>query len=415
MKKWFSILLLVLLAGCSNDEKPVEQKKNEEASKVETVTEVEVEPYIKAVEAINREDLALAKKYLQLTLQDFPDSNEAIAANVLLAYNSLAVFSSHADVMKQLTNGLSHQSNLINDEEIETLKNFSDQSAVTVERAKADFMNYVDAFLTHFDDTKDLSTYFNKFTFTTADFEYVSDFSFFEDIGVVVPNEYEIETYIEENNRELRIGALIGLSSKYDKKHYELLNFLYQSGAFILSEDEQMSKQLFDLLFKFTENDPYNEYRILTEEILEKSGQQNTDDTSDVSTMSTNEEVVTSIDQETDSALRKIVHWFAEDFARAINGQDPSSVSSYFAINSEGEMVVQGWMESLINSATFVEIVESNVNQIEVQEDGSYLVYEHRIAKEDDGDVGYDVTYTFFQDETGALVIEEIEYEGYVL
>lgn len=412
MKKWFSILLLVLLAGCSNDEKPEEQKNVEEALKVETVAEVE--PYIKAVEAMNREDWRLAQKYLQLTLQDFPNSNEAIAVNVLLAFNSLAVLTSHVDVMKQLTNGLSHQSNLIDDEEIKTLKNYSNQSAVTIEETKADFMNYVEEFLTHFDDTKDLSTYFNKFAFTTADFKRVSDFSFFEDVGVVVPNEYEIEKFIEENSREVMIGALIGLSSKYDEKHYELLRFLYQSGAFIFSENEQMANQLFDLVFKITENDPYNEYRILTEELMDESGQ-HMDDTSDVSTLSTNEEIVTSSDEETDSAIRKIVQWFAEDFARAINGQDPSMVSSYFATNSEGEMVVQGWMERLINSATFVEIVESNVNQIEVQEDGSYLVYEHRIAKEDDTDVGYDVTYTFVQDETGTLVIEEIEYEGYVL
>lgn len=412
MKKWFSILVLVLLAGCSNDEKPEEQKNFEEALKVETVAEVE--PYTKAVEAINREDWRLAKKYLQLTLQDFPDSNEAIAVNVLLAYHSLAVLTSHADVMKQLTNGLAHQSNLIDDEEIKTLKNYSNQSAVTIEETKADFMNYVEAFLTHFDDTKGLSTYFNKFAFTTADFKRVSDFSFFEDVGVVVPNEYEIEKFIEENSREVMIAALIGLSSKYDGNHYELLRFLYQSGAFIFSENEQMANQLFDLVFKITENDPYNEYRILTEELMDESGQQYMDDTSDVSTLSTNEEVVTFSDEETDSALRKIVNGFAEDFARAINGQDPSLISSYFATNSEGEMVVQGWMENLINTATFVELLESNVNQIEVQEDGDYLVYEHRIAKEDDTDVGYDVTYKFVQSETGILVIEEIEYEGYL-
>ncbi|MEK4532093.1 TcaA NTF2-like domain-containing protein [Solibacillus sp. FSL K6-1554] len=415
MMKWFSVLLLVLLAGCSNDESPVDQKKVEHASAAETVAEVDVEPYKKAVEAINREDWGLAKKYLQLTLQDFPDSNEAIAVNVLLAYNSIAIINSNGIVLKQFSNGLSHQSNLISEEEIDTIKKFNNQSAVTLEETKADLINYIEAFLRDFDDTKDLSPYFNKFTFSTSDFKHVSDFSFFADIGAVVPNEYEIETFINENNRELRVDALIGLSNKYDEKHYELLRFLYHSGMFIFSDNEQIANQLFDLIFKITENDPYNEYRILTEEILEESGQKNTDNTKDISAAVSNEEVVTTIDEETDSALRKIVHSFAEDFARAINGQDPSMISSYFASNSEGEMVVQDWMERLINTATFVELVESNVNQIEVQEDGSYLVYEHRTAKEDDTDVGYDVTYKFVQGESGVLVIEEIEYEGYVL
>lgn len=397
MKKWY-FFLIVLLVGCSEEEvKP-------ESEPVEVVAAEElVEPYEKAIEAINEENWQLAHTYLERTMEDFPQTDAAFAANLLLGYWAMSGYYAHVGLIEKLASGAAHQSTLISAEEIALLRKYSRDMDSEV----SDLLARIEQANTYFHahvEKKSYAALFHDVDISSMKRAYYDDLSFFADIGVIVPKQIEVDEYILGHAREHLIGALYQLTDvqEKDEPQYELLDYLLHSAKVLYQVDETKAKANVTLLLGITAQDPYNEQRIEAERIVETHFSDSPNGADAL------------VDEEMKSALGKISAHFIEDLSRGIANQDPSFIEEYAAPLSEANETMRSWYEQYVALGTTFEVLELNESHSE-QIDETHYLFKQSYAVQESSDTGtplvtYTISLLFTTGEDGSLMVEEMEY-----
>lgn len=273
-------LTLSVLAGCNSPEK--EQKKEEVKveAKVETKAENSdskviadkttpteekqpeyVEPYVKAIEQINSGDLNMAIKYLDMTIQDFPDSKNLYQANLLETMINIGKELGYGTVTGKYVKGVQkYKDSALADSEGASL---AKKTLLKLDSAhtnqKKTVNNEISFILENYSKYKDEPIYSTQLTYKSNSDGVSSDLSFFESVGYPIPSESSIDEDLNSSADGL-VEAIFNEFISDSKVDY--VKLFYNSALIIEDINKDESVLLLNEVIKLTENDKYNEERI---------------------------------------------------------------------------------------------------------------------------------------------------------
>lgn len=267
MKKLLILLSIIFVTfGCSqnNTQENLEKEEvvleNEDNINQETIQEAP-EPYTKAIEAINNKNWKLANKYLELVITDFPNSEYIYPAQILRGLFHLSNSFSAIDLL----NSFPEPSSLYDENDIATMKGYLDLIEQIFAESDEQLVGIFTYLVENYQSDINYPDYFMEIKSIEPYNGYFYDLTFFKNVGYPVPNESEIQEFL---NAKKEINIRYGLNDftkKEDNLNYSLL-FLFYNASLVLRENHQdLSIKLDNLILEITEDDPYNEYRISIE------------------------------------------------------------------------------------------------------------------------------------------------------
>ncbi|MGX4587628.1 hypothetical protein [Paenibacillus chitinolyticus] len=270
---------LLLCAGCAGQTKVQDEKASAPTTtpsadtKPSTVEqqetkpkEVEIpEPYSLALKKIESGELDTALKYLDFTINDFKDSpyvyNAQLLKSVLhtgkaqVALNLGLIIGRGTEKGKTLYS--SSDINRIKKKFDETKKEMTDQVDLLAEPAKYTLENY-----------SAVRDQIQMKKITVKDIPSEVNLDFFASVGYPIPTDAEFDAYIKNNYiREVSLT----LNTIFQKDKIIFPDYFYFTGSQFYKKDKALTKQFFDKIIEITENDKYNEVRILVQEDLKKN------------------------------------------------------------------------------------------------------------------------------------------------
>ncbi|MBV6717309.1 hypothetical protein [Paenibacillus chitinolyticus] len=270
---------LLLCAGCAGQTKVQDEKaaavtttpsadtKPSTVEQQETKPkEVEIpEPYSLALKKIESGELDTALKYLDFTINDFKDSpyvyNAQLLKSVLhtgkaqVALNLGLIIGRGTEKGKTLYS--SSDINRIKKKFDETKKEMTDQVDLLAEPAKYTLENY-----------SAVRDQIQMKKITVKDIPSEVNLDFFASVGYPIPTDAEFDAYIK-NNYIREVSLTLNTIFQEDKIIFP--DYFYFTGSQFYKKDKALTKQFFDKIIEITENDKYNEVRILVQEDLKKN------------------------------------------------------------------------------------------------------------------------------------------------
>lgn len=230
--------------------------------------EPEPEPYTKMIESINREDLTHARKYANLVIQDFPDTDYVY--NAYLIKNMIVASELWLDWNKNklLSNGIDNASvGLLEQADIDLLEEYTKELKGKMEDLDKQFYKTTIYLLEHYENVDKVKISFPETTENevfSVDRD-LQELKFFSDVGYPVPTRAEMYANDTENIvkifRQFRNGENGEVPFSYDRY------FTYLTSVCI---DDSLLEKIFNKIIDITEDDKYNEYRLDAEEYLEE-------------------------------------------------------------------------------------------------------------------------------------------------
>lgn len=269
-------LTLSVLAGCNSVEKgqkkeeaKVEVKAENLDSKVvadnttlaEEIQPEYVEPYAKAIEQINSGDLKMAIKYLDITINDFPDSKNFYQAKLLKSMINIGKELGYGTVTGKYVKGVKgyKDSALADSEGAALAKKTLLKLDSTLKDQKKTVNSEISFILENYSKFKDEPIYSSPFTYTSNSNGVSSDLSFFESVGYPIPSESTIEEDLDLSAGGL-VEAIFNEFISDTKVNY--VKLFYNTALIIEEINKDESILLLNEVIKLTENDKYNEERI---------------------------------------------------------------------------------------------------------------------------------------------------------
>ncbi|WP_217561847.1 hypothetical protein [Paenibacillus sp. GbtcB18] len=270
---------LLLFAGCAGQTKEQEEKTaaattapNAETTPSTTVQqqeakpkEIEVpEPYSIALKKIEAGDLDTALTYLDFTIDDFKDSPYVYNAQLLKSVLHTGKASVALELGLIIGKGTEKGKTLYSSSDInrlkkkfdETKKEMTDQIDLLAEPAKYTLENY--------SAVRD-QIQMKKITVKNLPSEINLDF--YASVGYPIPTDAEFDAYIKNNYiREVSLN----LNTIFQEDKIIFPDYFYITGSQLYKQDKALTKQFFEKIIEITENDKYNEARILAQEDLNK-------------------------------------------------------------------------------------------------------------------------------------------------
>lgn len=275
----------VLLAGCANEKIEGEKTEtsftssneaNQEKEVVKESTEVKTEeitvsypePYIKAVEEFNSNNLELSLKYLDLTISDFKDTEYVVYANVLKSHILNIQITGYAStVTSYMTGSKSYLESPFRDTEgTEQIKAVVDEGKAYLQDKSMQLNESITYVLNNYNSVKQ-EIIFDKNIRATSDYVSSHNLDFFESVGYPIPSDDEIERAKESITGKLYQGYTAEVFSNNEVKYIELF---YNSAISLRvnNNGRALSKPFFEEVLRLTEDDKYNEKRIEAEDLL---------------------------------------------------------------------------------------------------------------------------------------------------
>ncbi|WP_068617345.1 hypothetical protein [Paenibacillus tuaregi] len=228
-----------------------------------------VVPYIKAVEQMNVKNTKLAKKYLDLTIADFPNTKHSYRAQVLKTVILLSEMIGNVNVNMRYLKGIEEymNSDLGDADGIQKLKKMMDKLSSEHESTKKQLDQSISLVLKNYSQYKNISIYKTPLNFPLKKTDVSNDLILFEKIGYPIPRDYVIEQDFK-NSREKYLSMVILVTFENKKVNYPNI-FLYAGGA-IGTSDKSKKVKLLQEVIKLTEGDKYNEARLEAQEQLKE-------------------------------------------------------------------------------------------------------------------------------------------------
>ncbi|MGE7694709.1 hypothetical protein ACQKNC_11400 [Lysinibacillus sp. NPDC094177] len=276
-----TLFFILLLSGCSENKNENENENENKKKAIEENTTDQIkqeipEPYTKAITAINNKNFTLANTYLDLVIKDFPDSEYILPSQILKGSMQISQYLVASDLLDIFTSSAEPDSPLFDDEDRETLQShlntLQDIFDKFSEEQKTTF-NYI---AQTFDVKKDYSDYFKDIEGFLGDSEYPDTLSFFEEVGYPVPTNSEVREFTD-TLYDLYVCTVInkiindGEKLNAEQLNYNYLFFFSNVGMTLKETNPEVANTLLNFILDITSDDPYNEYRISIEEIMEKS------------------------------------------------------------------------------------------------------------------------------------------------
>lgn len=232
--------------------------------------EPEPEPYTKMIESINNEDLSLARKYANLVIQDFPDTdyvyNAYLIKNMILC-SKLQLQYAKSDFLNAGVDNLNTY--LLKQSDIDTLGEYLEKTISRIDKLNKPFNKTLKYLLEHYDeDSGKIQLNFPEQA--EGDLFYaekdLQPLSFFSSVGYPIPTETDM--YGADTENTIKIFRQI-LNGNTGDEAFSYTRYFYVTSTVCL--DETLLKNVCNQIIKMTENDKYNEYRLKAEEYLKEN------------------------------------------------------------------------------------------------------------------------------------------------
>lgn len=255
----FSLVLLILIFLISGCAQSINEKENEIP-----------DPYKLALIDIKIQNYDSGYRYLELTINDFPNSNYVNNAYLLKSiidrnriYNNIVIME---NLIYGMDNGLVFYKDNQNSEEFKRWKNFIEELKNQIDDSKKRLLDDI-AFINTIDG--DTLFLFNDFTIDQLNHDTSEPFAFFKKIGTPVPTDNE---YDSEKQRYEKLLITISINEIIKDNQVDLTKYYFDllTVAISLGLDNNVIIQLADKILQLTENDKYNRMRLDTEDYIMK-------------------------------------------------------------------------------------------------------------------------------------------------
>lgn len=232
--------------------------------------EPEPEPYTKMIESINNEDLSLARKYANLVIQDFPDTdyvyNAYLVKNMILC-SKLQLQYAKSDFLSAGVDNLNTY--LLKQSDIDTLEKYLEKTISRIDKLNKPFNKTLKYLLEHYDeDAGKIQLNFPEQA--EGDLFYaetdLQPLSFFSSVGYPIPTETDM--YGGDTENTIKIFRYLRNGDSGDEA-FSYLRYFYITATVCVDDD--LVEKLCNQIIKMTEDDKYNEYRLNAEEYLKEN------------------------------------------------------------------------------------------------------------------------------------------------
>lgn len=272
----FILTLVFLLTGCgSNTSEPI---KNEPTSQTISDTEVQSEnntleeetipePFTLALAELKTSNIAMTKKYLDLTINDFPESEYSFHSKVLKSVILTGELRGMSYINNQISTGIDNiAEGLVDQEDLDQLESYINLYLDSRKKIDEELLSITPVVLneykTYENDTVDV-----KYSF----YDDNSNLDFFASVGYPIPSQAEFDKAIE-NFKGGFIDAIITEVYGSDKINYTYLFYqLLNNSMWGEPYTQTYSNGMAEEILKLTENDKYNKIRLNVEEYLEEN------------------------------------------------------------------------------------------------------------------------------------------------
>lgn len=210
-----------------------------------------------------------------MVISDFPDSEYVFSAYVLKGALHVSEFLSAAGLINIYSAGLEKSSDLLGqddyilvDDQLNFISNTVDDSLVEIEDI---FTNITE----RFDKTNNYREHYTDLAFVTFNESYRNDLSFFENVGYPIPTNSEVEEYIKERNDSYVVEFMLELSDKDAKPHHNYLPLFFLGAVALFEDNITIAEDISEIVMDVTGEDPYNEYRVRLEELMNRTNESN--------------------------------------------------------------------------------------------------------------------------------------------
>lgn len=277
----FLIFSILLLSACGKETAEIQTEKKDDTAKQETIVEAEKpdeagkdipqvekekvpEPYAHALEKIKAADFKMAKKYLNLTVSDFPNSEYAYKANLIKSIISSGEVRSIISVLEDIYQGVGNFSGFNSTKDRNFIKKKIDELESQMEEFRKEKVALLDTVYMNYKKS-DVSTDFGEVKVEQE--TPIKDIDFFKEVGYPVPKESEINEVIE-----YRMNYFIKsyFDSVFSNGNANYANFYFYAIFDLYTDVGKSEKDMYvnflHEVMRLTENDKYNEKRIQVEE-----------------------------------------------------------------------------------------------------------------------------------------------------
>lgn len=232
--------------------------------------EPEPEPYTKMIQNINDEDLTLAKKYADLVIQDFPDTdyvyNAYLIKNMILC-SELKLQGAKCSFLSTGADNLS--TSLLEQNDIDILVKYLEDTLDEIDELNKPFNKTLKYLLEHYDeDAKKIELKFpeqaegNLFHAEND----LQSLSFFSEVGYPIPTESDM--YNDDDENTIKIFRYLR-NGDDGNEAFSCLRYFYIAATVCTADD--LIEEACNQIIKMTEDDKYNEYRLNAEEYLKEN------------------------------------------------------------------------------------------------------------------------------------------------
>lgn len=257
MKKRLSIIILLLctvlaisLTGCEQ-------------------TEPEPEPYTKMIECVNKEDLAHAREYANLVIQDFPESDyvyNAYLIKSMILCSKLQLQYAKGNFLEGSVDNLNTY--LLEQSDIDALENYLETTINKIDKLNKSFNKTLKYLLEHYEDADKIKLTFpeqseGEVFYAERDMQ---SLSFFSTVGYPIPSESDMYSNDTENTVKIFRQVVNGTNGD---EPFSYLRYFYITSTVCI--DEALLENICNQIIKMTEDDKYNEYRLEAEKYLKEN------------------------------------------------------------------------------------------------------------------------------------------------
>lgn len=181
----------------------------------------------------------------------------------------LFVTISLVELMDIYNRGIDLKSPLYSDEDIQTLKRYVASVDELFEEALVELEELLVYLMEAFEANREDGDYYQNLNSSQWHASTYKDLSFFAQVGHPVPKDEVIDDYLNARFQEHMINKIAVLTKEKDNKlSYRYLLLFYEGAMAMKEHNSELAGDLFNVVLDLTEDDQYNEYRIVAEQML---------------------------------------------------------------------------------------------------------------------------------------------------